>query len=110
MLIRELLFANDAALASHSEAGLQRLVDKLSHACKEFGLTVSLKKTNILAQDAETTPVITINNTELEVVDSHLPRVNSVKQGVARCRDQFKDRQGSRRYGQTQQECGLTTC
>ena len=37
VLIRELLFADDAALASHSEAGLQRLVDKLSHACKEFG-------------------------------------------------------------------------
>lgn len=70
VLIRELLFADDAALASHSEAGLQRLVDKLSHACKEFGLTISLKKTNILAQDAETPPVITINNTELEVVDS----------------------------------------
>jgi len=70
VLIRELLFVDDAALASHSEAGLQRLVDKLSHACKEFGLTISLKKTNILAQDAETPPVITINNTELEVVDS----------------------------------------
>ena len=70
VLIRELLFADDAALASHSEAGLQRLVDKLSHACKEFGLTISLKKTNILAQDALTPPVITIDNTELEVVDS----------------------------------------
>jgi len=66
----ELLFADDAALLSHTEAGLQRLVDKLSHACKEVGLTISLKKTNILAQDAETPPVITINNTELEVVDS----------------------------------------
>ena len=70
VLIRELLFADDAALASHSEAGLQRLVDKLSRACKEFGLTISLKKANILAQDAETPPVITINNTVLEVVDS----------------------------------------
>ena len=70
VLIHELLFADDAALASHSEAGLQRLVDKLSRACKEFGLTISLKKPNILAQDAETPPVITINNTVLEVVDS----------------------------------------
>ena len=70
MLLREPLFADDAALASHTKAGLQRLVDKLSHACKEFGLTISLKKTNILAQDAETPPVITINNTELDVVDS----------------------------------------
>lgn len=44
VLIRELLFADDAALASHSEAGLQRLVDKLSRACKEFGLTISLRR------------------------------------------------------------------
>ena len=37
VLIRELLFADNAALKSHSMEGLQRLVDKLSHACKEFG-------------------------------------------------------------------------
>jgi len=69
VLIRE-LFADDAALTSHSEEGLQHLVDKLSHACKEFGLTISLRKTNILAQGAEYPPVITINNTKLEVVDT----------------------------------------
>ena len=70
VLIRELLFADDAALTSHSEKGLQHLVDKLLHACKAFGLTISLKKTNILAQGAESLPVITIDNTELEVVDT----------------------------------------
>ncbi|XP_068720805.1 uncharacterized protein [Montipora capricornis] len=60
----------DAALTSHSDEGFQHLVDKLSHACKEFGLTISLRKTNILAQGAESSPVITIDNTELEVVDT----------------------------------------
>ena len=70
VLILEVLFADDAALASHSEAGLQCLVDKRSHACKEFGLTISLKKTNVFAQDAQTPSIITIDNTELEVVDS----------------------------------------
>ena len=49
VLIWELLFADDTALTSHSEEGLQHLADKLSHACKEFGLTISLRKTNILA-------------------------------------------------------------
>ena len=48
VLIRELLFADDAALTSHSEEGFQHLADKLSHACKEFGLTISLRKTTIL--------------------------------------------------------------
>ena len=70
LLMRELLFADDAVLTSHSQEGLQRLVDKLSHACKEFGLTISPKKTNIMAQDAESPPVITIENTQLEVVNS----------------------------------------
>jgi len=70
VLIRELLFADDAALTSHNEAGLQDHVSRPSHACKEFGLTISIKKTNILAQDTDSTPVITIDSTTLEFVDS----------------------------------------
>ncbi|KAK3775306.1 hypothetical protein RRG08_030975 [Elysia crispata] len=37
-LIRVLLLADDAALAT------LQLVTRLSHACKDFGLTISLKK------------------------------------------------------------------
>ena len=72
VLVRKLLFTDDATLASHCETGLQGLVENLSHTCKEFGLTctISLKKTSILAQDEQTPPVITIDNTEPEVVDS----------------------------------------
>ncbi|KAI4888924.1 hypothetical protein NFI96_005934 [Prochilodus magdalenae] len=36
VLIRELLFANDAALTAHTEAGLQELINCFSDACKEF--------------------------------------------------------------------------
>nr|KAG5692478.1 hypothetical protein BaRGS_005024 [Batillaria attramentaria] len=61
VLIREMLFADDAALTSHTEAGLQELVSRLSNACKEFGLTISLKKTNILAQDTDSPPDISID-------------------------------------------------
>ena len=56
------LFADDNVLEFHSETGLQCLVDKLSHACKKFSLTF---RTKILAQDAQTLPVITTDNTEL---------------------------------------------
>ena len=70
VLIREMLFADDAALTSHTEAGLQELVNRLSHACKEFGLTISLKKTNILAQGTDKTPFIFIDSTQLEVVET----------------------------------------
>ena len=67
-IIRDMLFADDAAVASHTEAGLQSLMDCFSQACKEFGLTISLKKTNVLGQDTPAPPVITIDNYELDVV------------------------------------------
>ena len=66
-VIRDVLFADDAALAAHTEDELQRLIDRFAKACDEFGLTISLKKTNVMAQDADP-PHISINNYELEVV------------------------------------------
>ena len=70
ILIRELLFADDAALASHTESGLQQLINQFSAACKEFGLTISLKKTKIMAQSTNHPPTITINGYMLETVDN----------------------------------------
>ena len=69
VLIREVLFADDAALTSHSEEALQRLISRFADACKEFSLTISLKKTNIMGQDVITTPTITIGDHTLEVVE-----------------------------------------
>ena len=43
-------------------------MDRFSHACHDFGLTISLKKTNVLGQDVDTPPVIIIVNYQLEVV------------------------------------------
>ena len=51
VLIRDMLFADYAAVATHTQEELQLLVDCFSHACKDFGLTISLKKTNVLGQD-----------------------------------------------------------
>ena len=70
VLIREMLFADDAAVVSHTEEGLQQLVSRLSHACKEFGLKISLKKTNVMAQDAGHPPTIAIDRYNLEVVEN----------------------------------------
>ena len=38
--IRDMLFADDAALATHTEQERQRLMDRFSQACKDFGLTI----------------------------------------------------------------------
>ena len=64
-----MLFVDDAALASHTQEGLQRLVNRLAHACKEFGLTISLTKTNVVGQDVREMPSISVGDYTLEVFE-----------------------------------------
>ena len=61
-IIRDMLLADDAAVTSRTEQDLQCLMDIFSQACKDFRLTISLKKTKVLGQDVNTPPVITIDN------------------------------------------------
>ncbi|CAH1252113.1 OBSCN [Branchiostoma lanceolatum] len=68
-LIRDLLFADDAGLAAHTEQGLQSLMDRFSRACNDFGLIISLKKTEVLGQDVEAPLAITIGDHELKAVN-----------------------------------------
>ncbi|XP_051973121.1 probable RNA-directed DNA polymerase from transposon BS isoform X1 [Xyrauchen texanus] len=70
VLIREMLFADDAALTAHSEVALQQLINYFMDACRDFGLTISLKKTNIMGQDVSSIPNISIADYTLEVVDN----------------------------------------
>ena len=67
-LIRDMLLADNAAVATHTQPELQSLMDHFSQACRDFGLTISLKKTNVLGQGTESPPVITIDDYELDVV------------------------------------------
>ena len=65
-----MLFADDAALVSHTQESLQCLMDRLSKACKEFSLTISIKKTEVMAQDAEISHSIYIDDSNLSMVDN----------------------------------------
>ena len=71
-LIRELLFADDAALVAHTETALQRVTSCFAEATQLFGLEVSLKKSEVLhqpaPQEAYCPPRITIGETELKAV------------------------------------------
>ena len=69
VLVRDLLFADNAALATHTEEYRQKVMDRFSHVCKQIGLTTSVKKTNVMAQDVITPPSINICNVTLDVVD-----------------------------------------
>ena len=70
--IRDLLFADDCALAACSQEALQRLCDCFASASRRFGLTISIKKTETLYQPAPgnmyAPPVITIDGKPLNAV------------------------------------------
>ena len=61
--IRDLLFSDDGALNSVSEADMQRSVNLFSSAFTNFGLTINTKKTDILHQTAPGRPFVEPNIT-----------------------------------------------
>ena len=65
----DMLFADDAAVTTHTQQELQALMHRFSQACKDFGPTISLKKTNVQGQDTMELPAITIDDYELDVVE-----------------------------------------
>ena len=57
------------AIATHSEMELQRLVDCLTEACNLFGLTISVKKTEVLGQGTNLPPEVKLGGKSLKTVD-----------------------------------------
>ena len=72
-LIQEALFADDCAFMAHKPGDLQAMLNS-SDASKQFGLTISLGKTEVLFQRAPNSvapqPAIFIDEVDLKVVDS----------------------------------------
>nr|VZI31072.1 unnamed protein product [Spirometra erinaceieuropaei] len=69
------LFADDCALNTTSEGGIQRSMDLFSAAaCENFGLVVDTQKMVVMHQQppntAHNAPQISVNGTQLQVVDN----------------------------------------
>ena len=67
--VRDFLFADDAAIATHDESSLQHLMNRFSEACQQFGLTISIKKTTVMGQLVDNTPKICIESEQLKTVN-----------------------------------------
>ena len=68
----DFLFADDAAIVAHSAEDLQQLLNHFSKACQDLGLTISLKKTQVIGQGMDSPLSIIISTQELEVVHDFL--------------------------------------
>lgn len=73
LLIQELLFADDSALVTHSLQAMQDLLTAFAEASKRFGLTINIKKTEVLIQDTYNAKLnprkVLLNGTPLAEVD-----------------------------------------
>jgi len=72
-ILRDILFVDDSALCASTGGKMQRMVDIFAEACANFGLTVSIKKTEIMFQPAPGEPYvephITVNGQRHDITD-----------------------------------------
>ena len=89
-LISELLFADNCALLTHMEEALQHIIICFPDVAKNFGLPISLKKTEVLYQsppcEANSPAHINIDGTNPNAVEhfNHLGTVISNKATVSK--------------------------
>ena len=57
-ILRHLLFADDCALSASTAEDMQWMVDLSAQACANFGLTISIIKTEVMFQPAPGEPYV----------------------------------------------------
>ena len=71
-MIRELLYADDAAIVAHSLEDVQEISDRFNSAAKDFGLKINIGKTELLYQPADNNdnqiPIVNIEGQPLKAV------------------------------------------
>ena len=66
--VRDLLFVDDVAITTHTQDDFPQLLGCFSKACRHFGPTISLAKTQVMGQDIKKIPSLFIHNYKLEVI------------------------------------------
>lgn len=95
ILIRELLYADDAAMVSHSLKGIQAITSRFASISKLFGLEINVTKTELVFQPydrnnvGQDLPIVNIDGTPLKTVSkfkylgSHITRENKVDSEIS---------------------------
>ena len=86
--LRDLLFADDCALLAHTVHDIQAITNAFARSARRFGLTISLKKTEVIYQPKPgadyTAPTITIDNNPLKVTDKFTYLGSTISQNCRR--------------------------
>ena len=102
-LIPSIRFADDKAMISNTNAGLQRIMDKLNETGRKYGMKINLKKTKIMRITHTTNKniKITIDGKRIEAVEEfkYLGSMitddgrcaTEVKRRIAKAKSAFKD-------------------
>ena len=71
-LVPSIRYADDSSLMSHTETGLQRMLDSVVEHAKMYGMKINIAKTKVMkiARDRDTSLNIYINGSKLEEVTS----------------------------------------
>ena len=76
--MRELRFADDSALISHSAEEIQKIVDSFSNVLSKLGLKINIKKTEVMFQPNSTT-------TMEEYINVYETTLNPVQEFTSLC-------------------------
>ena len=75
-VLDEFLFADDMAKGAPTEEKIQKRLNQVSDSCDSYDLTISIKKTEVVYQQAAgkpyKEPTITVKGQRLQVVDTYL--------------------------------------
>nr|VZI51608.1 unnamed protein product [Spirometra erinaceieuropaei] len=108
--VHELLFADDCALNTNSEAEMQRSMDLFSAACENFGLVINTQKTVVMHQPPPNSaaapnapPQINVNGNQLQVVEN-FPYLGSTLSRNTKIDDEVANRisKASQAFGRLQ--------
>jgi len=100
--VTNLQYADDFALATSSNAELQKLVTRLNEKARELGMRVNVKKTKVMKVSDDQTPIqVTVGGEKVEEVD-HFKYLGALFNCEARCDEEIRSRllQGRERMGQ----------
>ena len=86
-IARDFLYADDCALNTGTQSNMQESMNGFAKACDDFGLTISIKKTEVMYQPAPNAlysePVITVNGEKLTVTEKFIYLGSTLSRSVS---------------------------